>query len=105
MFDFVDDVSAGGECFGAVACAHAYPYGHLADGQVADAVYARGVFDAEALDGFGDDALAFFDCERLEGFVFEVTDGQAFVVVADPTFERCVAAAAGSAAAYAVRFR
>ena len=95
VFDFVDDVSAGSESLGPVAGAHAYPYGHLADGEVADAVYACGVFDAEPLDGFCDDALAFFDCERLEGFVFEVADGEAFVVVADPTFERCVATRGG----------
>jgi nitrite reductase/ring-hydroxylating ferredoxin subunit len=87
MFDFVDDVSTGGEGFGAVACAHAYPDGHVADGEVSDAVYAGGVFDTETGDCFGDDAFAFFDGERLEGFVFEMADGEAFVVVANPTFE------------------
>jgi hypothetical protein len=90
VFDFVDDVTAGREGLGSVACTYAYPYRHLADGEVADAVYACGVFDAETLDGFSDDALALFDGERLEGFVFEVANGKAFVVVADPTFKRCV---------------
>jgi hypothetical protein len=87
VFDFVDNISAGSERLGSVACAHAYPYCHLADGEVTDSVYACGVFDAEPLDRFCDDSLAFFDSERLEGFVFEVADREAFVVVADPAFE------------------
>src|SRR5258708_1392656 len=63
MFDFVDDVSAGGEGFGAVTCAYAYPDGHVADREVSDAVHARGVFDTETGDCFGDDAFAFLDGE------------------------------------------
>src|SRR4051794_5442689 len=59
VFDFVDDVSAGRESLGAVTGADAYPNSHFADGQVTNPVYACGVFDAEALDGFRDDAIAF----------------------------------------------
>jgi len=33
-----------------------------------------GMFDSETGDGFGDDALAFLDGQRLECFVFEVAD-------------------------------
>src|SRR5882757_4078405 len=88
MFDFVDDVSTCEERFRPVACADAYPNSHFAYGEVADAVYACGVFDAEAFDCFRDDAFALFDGERLECLVFQVANRQAFVVIADPTFER-----------------
>src|ERR1700761_5693521 len=74
MFNLVDDVSTGLKCLSAVAGADAYPHGHFADRQVTDAVYACGVLDAETVEGFGDDAFAFLDSERLEGFVLEVTD-------------------------------
>jgi hypothetical protein len=95
MFDFVDDVSTREECFRTVSGAHAYPNGHLTDRQVADAVYAGGMFNAEARDCFRDDTLAFLDRQRLEGFVFQVADCESFVVVPDPTFERGVAAGGG----------
>src|SRR4051794_28473081 len=73
MFDFVDDVSTRLKCFCAVAGADAYPNGHFPDSQVSDPVYARGVFDPEAFDGLCNDALAFFDRQRFECFVFQVT--------------------------------
>src|ERR1700738_3812070 len=87
MFNFVDDVSACGEGFGAVTCTHTYPHCHLADREVADAVYAGGVFDAKSGNRFCDDAFAFFDGERFERFIFEMADGEPFIVVADPTLE------------------
>jgi hypothetical protein len=87
MFDFVDDVSACGEGFGAVARAYAHPYRHLSDRQVSNTVHAGSVLDAESGNCFGDYALTFLDGERLERFVLEVTDGKAFVVVANPAFE------------------
>jgi Na+-translocating ferredoxin:NAD+ oxidoreductase RnfD subunit len=95
MFDFVDDVSTREECLRAMSGAHAHPDGHLTDRQVADAVYAGSVFNAEARDCFRDDTLAFLDRQRLEGFVFQVADRESFVVVPDPTFERGVAAGGG----------
>ena len=58
-------------------------------------MHACSVFDAEALDCFRDDALALFNCQRLERLVFEVTDCEPFVVIADPALERCVAARGG----------
>jgi hypothetical protein len=88
MFDFVDDVSACGEGFGAVARAYAHPYRHFPDRQVSNAVHAGSVLDAKSGHCFGDYALTFLDGERLERFVLEMTDGKAFVVVADPAFER-----------------
>jgi hypothetical protein len=87
MFDFVDDVSTREECFRAVSGAHAYPDRHLTDRQIADAVDAGGVFNAESPDCFRDNPLAFLDRQRLESLVFEVSDGEPFVVVTDPTFE------------------
>src|SRR5581483_2883136 len=90
MLDLVDDVATGEESLMAVRGAHADPDGHFAYGQIASPVYAGSVLDAEARHGFGDDALALFDSERFECLVFEVMDRQAFIVVAHPTFERCV---------------
>src|SRR5207245_1253503 len=87
MFDFVDDVAARAEGCVAVSGAGADPYGHFSDGEVANAMYARGAFDAEALDGLGHDSLAFLYCERFECLVFEVSDAHAFVVIADEAFE------------------
>jgi hypothetical protein len=95
MFDFVDDVPTRLKRFSAMAGAHAYPDCHFAYRQIPNAMYAGSVFDAEALDSFGDDTLAFFDGERLKRFVLEVTDRKAFVVVANPTFERCVSTRGG----------
>src|SRR6185437_14077726 len=71
VFDFVDDVAARAEGFIAVSRAGAHPYGHFADGEVADAMDAGSALYAEAFDGLGDDAFAFFNCERFEGFIFE----------------------------------
>src|ERR1700722_18515141 len=59
VFDFIDDVAASQKRFLAVARADSHPHGHLAQLQITDAVYARGVFDAEALHGLGNDAFAF----------------------------------------------
>src|ERR1700754_1668347 len=55
-------------------------------------MHAGGSQHAEARDGFRDDALAFLVRQRFERLVFEASDCQAFVVVADPAFERRVAA-------------
>jgi hypothetical protein len=87
MFDFVDDVSACGEGFGAVTCTHSDPHCHFTDCEVSDAVYAGSVLDAKSGNRFGDDAFTFLDGERLERFIFEMADGEPFIVVANPTFE------------------
>ena len=87
MFDFVDDVTTGGESFGAMPGTYAYPDGHVADRQVSDAVNAGGVLDSKSADRFGKDALAFLHGEWLERFILEMTDGKAFVMVSYPTFE------------------
>jgi hypothetical protein len=95
MFDFVDDVSACGEGFGAVTCTYTYPHCHVADREVSDAVYAGSVLDTKSGNRFRDDAFTFLDRERLERFIFEVADGEPFIMVANPTFERGITASGG----------
>ncbi len=63
MLHLIDDVAAGQKGLLAVARAHAYPYGHLTELQITNAVDAGGVLDAEALDRRGKDALAFLGRE------------------------------------------
>jgi hypothetical protein len=93
VFDLIDDVSACEERLVPMPGAHTDPDGHLADGQITDSMYARGMLDSEARDRVRDDALAFFDGERLERLVLEMSDAETFVVVAYPTLERGVPAA------------
>jgi hypothetical protein len=87
MFDFVDDVSACGEGFGAVTCTYTYPHCHVPDREVTDAVYAGSVPDTKSGNRFRDDTFTFFDGERLERLIFEVAYGEPFIVVANPTLE------------------
>ena len=93
MFDLIDNVAAGAECFVAMSRASTNIDRHVPDGEVADAMDARRVLDAKALDGLSNDAFAFLHRERLERFVLQVPDAQPFVVVAYETLERRVAAA------------
>ena len=87
MFDFVDDVSACGEGFGAVTCTYTHPHCHVTDREISDAVYAGSVFDTKSGNRFCDDSFTFLDGERLERLIFEMADGEPFIVVANPTFE------------------
>ena len=73
MFDFVDDVSACGEGFGAVACAYAYPHCHFTDREVADAVYAGSVFDTKSGNRFGDDAIIAREHDDANAMSFEIS--------------------------------
>ena len=95
VFHFVDDIAAGLERFVAMPAADADPHGDIADAKRARAMHARGFADAEALDGFVDDALSFFDREIDECFVLKTRHVVTFVVVADPAFERTITAASG----------
>ena len=95
MFDFVDDVSTCDERFCAVTCAYAHPHGHLSDREVSDAVYAGSMLDAESGDCLLDNALTLLDGQRLERLVFEVTNGETFIVIANPAFEGRVTARSG----------
>src|SRR5690348_1740542 len=95
MLDFVDDVSACRERFGPMPCAHTHPDRHIADGQVADAMYAGSVLEAKSLYRLRNDALAFLDREGLERLVLEVSYGKPIVVVTNPTFKRRIAASCG----------
>jgi hypothetical protein len=54
-------------------------------------VDAAGSRDAEALNGFSDDAFAFFDRQRLKGFVLKPLNLTAIVMVSDPTLEADIA--------------
>jgi hypothetical protein len=93
VFHFINDVSAGAERLIAVAGCGAYPYGHLSDRQLADAMYTRRMFDAEALDGFGDNPFALFHREWLERLILEVMDTHALIMVANQALEGCVSPA------------
>ena len=93
MFDLIDNVAAGAECFVPVSRASTNINSHVPDGEVADAMDARSVLDTKALDGFGNDAFAFLHRERLERLVLQVSDAQTFVVIAYETLERGVAPA------------
>ncbi len=97
MLDLVDDVAAGAECLVAMARRDTDPHRLLADLERTDPVHADGVLDAEPRDRLGDDPLAFLDRERLEGFVLQPAHAPAFVVIANPTLERGIAAAGGIA--------
>ena len=94
MLDFVDDEAAGAERFVAMRGAHAHPDRDVADGERTDAMHAGGARDAEARDGFRDDARAFLFRELHERLVFEARDRVAFVVIAHPAFEGGESAAA-----------
>ena len=93
MLHFIDDVAAREESFVAMARARAHPHRDLADREIADAMHARRVLDAEALHGLRHDALGFLHRERLERLVLEAVHRVPFVVIAHPAFERGVAAA------------
>src|SRR5580692_11232380 len=93
MLDLVDDVAASQKGFLAVPRAHPHPHGQLAQLQIADAMYASGVFDAKTRHGLGDDALAFLGRQQLEGLVLQMPYLLAFVVVAYPAFKRGIATA------------
>ncbi len=87
MLHLIDNVAAGEERFVPVPRADADPNRHVTDGQIADAVDASGVLDAEPLNRLGEDALALLDREGLERFVLEVPYGVSFVVIAHQPFE------------------
>ncbi len=87
MLHLVDDEAARAEGFVAMRGTGSDPDGEIADGEVAEAVDAGNVRDAEALAGFGQDALALAQRERLERFVLEVLDLTAIVEVAYPALE------------------
>jgi hypothetical protein len=95
VFDFIDDVTARRKGFGTMARAHSNPNRHLTYRQVTNAMHARRVLYTESLDGLGNDAFAFLNGEQLECFVLKMSNRMAFVVVADPTLERCVTACNG----------
>ena len=91
MLDLIDNVTTGKKRFVTVARADTHPDSHGADLQIPDPVHARRMLDSEALLRLRDDPFTFLDRQRLERFVFEMADGKAFVVVAHPTLEGCVA--------------
>ena len=95
MFDFVDDVSTRAECLVAMTRADAYPYRHVADREITDAVYACGVFDAKPRYCFGNNAFAFLHRKRLERLIFQVSDAKPFIVIPDESLECGIAAAGG----------
>src|SRR5690606_39720252 len=92
VLHFIDDVTTGCKRFRPMPRADAHPDGQIADRKRADAMHARRFHDAETADRFVHDALAFLARERLEGFVLQTRDFEALVVIADPAFERRVAA-------------
>ena len=92
VFDLIDDVTAGTKCLVAVWRADAHPHGNVADCQIADAMHAARELDTKPGAGLVDDALAFFDAKRLKGFVFEMCNTLAFVVIAHPAFKGRVTA-------------
>src|SRR5918994_3524446 len=94
MFDFVDDVAAREERLVPMTRAHANPDSELAQCEIANTMHACRVLGAEVGNGRSDDALSLLDRERLEGFVFEMRDVVALIVIAHPAFERAIAAAA-----------
>jgi hypothetical protein len=75
MLHFIDDVAASHKSLMPVSRAHAHPHRHLANGQIANAMHARGVLNAELRYSLRDDALAFFDRKRLERLIFQMPDG------------------------------
>src|SRR6185312_13975191 len=93
MLHFIDDVAAREERLVPVTRARANPHREIADGETPDAMHASRMLDAEPLHRFGHDALGFLQRERLEGFVLEAIHLEAFVVIAHPALERCIAAA------------
>ena len=86
-FNGVDNKAAGGKCGIAVCCAHTHEYGDFADGELAHAVYADGVFNGKALFGLGDDGFALALRELGVGGVNQIIHGFAVVVAAHPTFK------------------
>lgn len=87
-FDFINNILAGAERFGAVFGGDSNPDGDFADVEATDAMDAARVEDVEFLARFRKDAFAFFDGEFFKRFVFERGDLFAVVVIAHPALER-----------------
>src|SRR5262245_1639534 len=84
----VDDVAARVERGPTMVRADADPNGAVPDRELADAMLAVHGRDGETRHGLGNDALTFLLGDRLMRFVLERLHGFAFVVIADPAFER-----------------
>lgn len=88
---FVDDVTAGLESGVTVVGGDADDDCEAANFDRADAMDAGSVQDLEFLPGLFDDSVSLLLGEERVSLVFEPLDGAAFVVVADPAFERAEA--------------
>src|ERR1035438_3745147 len=95
VFDFVDDVPTGIERLAAMLGAHADPDRHVADRKFTDAVHAERVLDRKAPQRLGHDAIALFDGQRFECFVFEAAHRLPLVVIAYPSLEARISPGAG----------
>ena len=93
MLHFVDDVAAGAKRLITMWRANSDPDGNFAERQIADAMDTARIGDAEFAARFVDDALAFADGQRFEGFVLEASNFATFVEIAHPTLEGSIAAA------------
>lgn len=91
MLHFVDDVATGTERLITVWGADTHPDSKITDVQFAEPVHAGRLRCAETLAGFGENALAFAQRERLERLILKTPDLSTFVEIPDPAFERDVA--------------